>query len=766
MNIGKLGITAALIASTALTYASTSLEDEANRLLGEDVTEAWGNERYEVFNAQDKDGWIIIDANGKEIAKGENGNLQEGDLPPFMQLMLDNYKPSDSTSVSFRASLDLSDINPLVQTKWDQGYPYKTTCPMITAQETSRPYRCPTGCGATALAQILYYHHIENLPAVGAYTIAEESNYYGTFPEFTVPALSASTLNYDLLKRTYLPADSTNEYGLEVAKLMRHCGQSINMQYGPKASSSTLRDGTNALKEVYGLSNSLKSVYRTDYSASSWLQMLHDEIAAGRPVILRGSSNSGSGHAFIADGFRGGKIHINWGWGGVGDGFFSMTALDPDDVTSVSNNLTDGYNNQMAAIIGIQKGEGQPSSDDYFSIIRLEVSDNTYTISPSNKIKCTAYGSNLTGKLLNNLELGFALYDSNDQMVYEKHVVTDVQSDFDCYERLTFYDFCSGVSNGEYKMHFVYKKDGEWKRVSYCNMPGKYIKVVVNNGVVTFETEKNYTLKSHQILGPTKTTDFLPANRPFTALLNIKNEGGSIYDVAYIYLNGQSNPSGLNIIEIDPEEEGVVPITFSTKVVGENTYKIVIGETTLAEGTFTASANQDASLTMTSSANYVKENSENVLHSPTLQIDITAQNTGSTTYNDVIEIRIGRYLNYPTMTTFQYENSAEVATSIPAGQSKTYHFEVPDLIDGNYYIVKAYYLKLNSSGNATFQAVNLGNTTFKVSDANATSVDETENSAILNGDNDVYDISGRKVNKNALVKGKVYVTGNEKFIFK
>ncbi|MBQ2051885.1 MAG: hypothetical protein II495_06575, partial [Paludibacteraceae bacterium] len=66
MNIGKLGITAALIASTTLTYAS-SLEDEASRLLGEDVTEAWGNERYEVFNAQDKEGWIIIDANGKEI---------------------------------------------------------------------------------------------------------------------------------------------------------------------------------------------------------------------------------------------------------------------------------------------------------------------------------------------------------------------------------------------------------------------------------------------------------------------------------------------------------------------------------------------------------------------------------------------------------------------------------------------------------------------------------------------------------------------------
>ena len=60
----------------------------------------------------------------------------------------------------------------------------------------------------------------------------------------------------------------------------------------------------------------------------------------------------------------------------------------------------------------------------------------------------------------------------------------------------------------------------------------------------------------------------------------------------------------------------------------------------------------------------------------------------------------------------------------------------------------------------------LYNTTFRVSDANATIVNEAEGPAILNGNDDVYDISGRKVNKNALIKGKVYVTGGEKFIFK
>ena len=51
---------------------------------------------------------------------------------------------------------------------------------------------------------------------------------------------------------------------------------------------------------------------------------MYDEVAAGRPVLYTGNTESG-GHAFVCDGYdESGLFHINWGWGGSGDGYFSL----------------------------------------------------------------------------------------------------------------------------------------------------------------------------------------------------------------------------------------------------------------------------------------------------------------------------------------------------------------------------------------------------------------------------------------------------------
>lgn len=42
--------------------------------------------------------------------------------------------------------------NFLISTKWDQGTPFNNKCPAIDGTNTI------TGCGATALAQILYFY--------------------------------------------------------------------------------------------------------------------------------------------------------------------------------------------------------------------------------------------------------------------------------------------------------------------------------------------------------------------------------------------------------------------------------------------------------------------------------------------------------------------------------------------------------------------------------------------------------------------------------
>ena len=58
--------------------------------------------------------------------------------------------------------------------------------------------------------------------------------------------------------------------------------------------------------------------------------MLKEDLDALRPVLYTGASDDGA-HAFIFDGYDENDLfHVNWGWAGHADGFFSMDALEPN----------------------------------------------------------------------------------------------------------------------------------------------------------------------------------------------------------------------------------------------------------------------------------------------------------------------------------------------------------------------------------------------------------------------------------------------------
>ena len=57
-------------------------------------------------------------------------------------------------------------VEPLVTTRWSQGAPYNDLCPMEGDARTL------TGCVATAMAQVMYYHQWpEKASGKGSYTI-------------------------------------------------------------------------------------------------------------------------------------------------------------------------------------------------------------------------------------------------------------------------------------------------------------------------------------------------------------------------------------------------------------------------------------------------------------------------------------------------------------------------------------------------------------------------------------------------------------------
>ena len=82
--------------------------------------------------------------------------------------------------------------------------------------------------------------------------------------------------------------------------------------------------------------------------------MVYGELEAGRPVIFTGVSDEQGGHCFVCDGYSSDRYyHINWGWGGLSDGYFLLSALDPS-VQGIGGSAS-GFNNMVNACMGIQK---------------------------------------------------------------------------------------------------------------------------------------------------------------------------------------------------------------------------------------------------------------------------------------------------------------------------------------------------------------------------------------------------------------------------
>lgn len=137
------------------------------------------------------------------------------------------------------------------------------------------------------------------------------------------------------------PVDSVTES--QVAKLIYHCGVSVDMDYGPESSSSYLSLSPNALHTYFGYGMS-SYIHKNQYSASSWNDIIKNQLDSLRPVLYRGQSDAG-GHAFVCDGYDDQDyFHFNWGWNGSNNGYYLLSGLTPGN---------HNYNSSQAAVIGL-----------------------------------------------------------------------------------------------------------------------------------------------------------------------------------------------------------------------------------------------------------------------------------------------------------------------------------------------------------------------------------------------------------------------------
>lgn len=370
---------------------------------------------YYIFNTDN--GFIIVsgDDRAEEILGYGDRPLDVNTIPCNMKAWLNTYKEQMEylqaheglqveTQSMMAPSLRINSVAPLLTAMWDQEAPYWNQCNI-------NGYQCYTGCPATSAAMVFYYWKYPDFetPQVPAYRCELATSYWGS-TNVNVAALPPVTFDWDNMLDVYGSGYSSAQ-ATAVATLMRYIGQAEHMAYGTSSAGGSGVDAdsviliANAFKFFGYDEETVRVVKKTSaysggttiYSDAEWAELIQTELAEERPIVFCAISSGmfGGGHAFNVDGYDAStnKYHINWGWSGTSNNYFSLNAF---------NGGGSIYNEYQQMVIGIQPPVSGP---------RLKADNSELTMS-CYKNKTTTSALKLNGRNLEG-DVTLTLNDEN-----------------------------------------------------------------------------------------------------------------------------------------------------------------------------------------------------------------------------------------------------------------------------------------------------------------------------------------------------------------
>ena len=286
-----------------------------------------------VFNGED--GFVLVSAEDDAraiLGYSDHGRFDATDMPENMQFWLQMYadelasKPTSSLKgrvqrrIAAHAHATYPTISPILgEVEWGQDEPYNNLCPIVGGE------RSVTGCVATAISQIMYAHKYPT-KGTGSKTYTTESHGLQLNVNF-----GATTYDWGNML-PYYKNNYNSTQANAVATLMYHVGVAADMDYDPDGSGAISSAALAAITEYFGYNKSIHVLPKDFMKEETVLQTVASDLQEGRPVYISGSTVNQEGHAFVCDGMQSdGYLHINWGWNGSGNGYFALSALDPEN---------------------------------------------------------------------------------------------------------------------------------------------------------------------------------------------------------------------------------------------------------------------------------------------------------------------------------------------------------------------------------------------------------------------------------------------------
>ena len=693
-------------------------------------------EPFYIFNAEGKKGFVVVSGDDRTepiLGYSDQGEISVENMPENLEYWLECYEVQMKTldqaktagSRGITRSASKAAVAPLIQTKWDQFEPYNLMCPdgsYVDYDETgyNSANRCVTGCVATAMAQVMYYHQWpESCGPINPYDIiyryenvgTEEAPNWQPVIDHSFHGLEGTEFKWNDMALSY----TTNVTGTSadaVAELMRYCGQAVNMNYGlSKNGGSSAGVSAWDMATYFNYSKNARSVYRMFYSVTEWEDMIYQELANNRPVLYGGSSASG-GHEFICDGYDGnGLFHFNWGWSGGSDGFFVLSLANPQELGSGGGTNIDGYSYIQDAIIGLMKPvEGEVEAPHIYSLISDdETWVTTYTRSSAAE---NFVGVELPRRIFMEYDLeakpwpnyaidyAWGLYQDGALLgVYGTASIT-LTNEERWSQNVATVDLGAGLADGTYMLRQVYRPQGSdtWVPCE-MSMPNgiryylavSYIKAIVSgNTLILSKANEDYLSSDIIVNNVSFSPSSIEAGKAVEVTVNLTNNGDAFQELICLWLGNEMTT--LVCGSVEPGKTGNVMLHFVPEYIGEIPLSISTdedGKNVIWEGSLTVEAPKPQSLSGTMSIDGFDTN-YGVLSGNKLRVRAQVTNNGTNIYDNQIKLYMYKYIE--GQETHPYYTETSTNTTIQPGETKEVVLTVPDLnYDEKYFFYLYYY---------------------------------------------------------------------------
>lgn len=458
---------------------------------------AGGAADYYVFGRGTDGGFVIVSGDDRALpvlGYSDRGAFVADSLPDNVRWWLEQYRHQMQTlrmhpEAARTPRTVATSVAPLMSTRWKQDAPYNEEIPKTRFSLGSR--RPLVGCVALAMAQMMRVHSWPTT-GQGSHSYRHATTYQGQAVETTYSAdFGATTYLWSAMRDSY----SSDATATPVATLCYHCGVAVDMEYGVEASGAQIYDAAVALKTYFGYDKGLDLYLRDFYDTDEWDDMLRADLDRGLPIIYGGSTQETayappSGHCFVVDGYDSeGKFHINWGWGGNYDGYFTTGLLD-------SGRSNCDFSNWQQAILGARPDRDGTSTSQSRPLTGYMIGfDMSVAQAPvGGEAAFTMQGVTFLGEGdFSTPWWGIEILSEDERTIVDAQYIVNAEGTVvgatysaDDAAALTV---PAGIAEGTYHIRAVYSLDQDQTRPYFKRPAGKasYVKMVVADGVAQFE---------------------------------------------------------------------------------------------------------------------------------------------------------------------------------------------------------------------------------------------------------------------------------------